>query len=226
MSGSWDPARKRRFKNTLWGGLSRVPAALANPHRLELLDLLAQSARSVQDVAAETNLTVANASQHLRVLAECGLVEAERRGAFVYYRQRSAAVHRLMRAIEAVAESCAPGFSKALGPYIGDRDEGITEIGDLRSAMAGGGVALLDARPRAEFASGHLPGAVNAPTALLRDRSVALLPAKRYLVYCRGQYCTFADEAVALLRAQGVDAVRVEISPADWAAAGGELERD
>lgn len=226
MSLPASATHKRRFKDTLYTQLARIPAALANPHRLELLELLEQSPRSVQDVAVEAGLSVANASQHLRLLAECGLVETERRGTFVYYRQTSSAVHRLVVALREVTEAHDPGFDEALRPYLRDRDEAVSDPEALRSLLASRDVALLDARPPYEYAAGHLPGAVNAPIAALKAGRVGLLPTKRYLVYCRGPYCTFADEAVTLLRARGFTATRVEVSPADWAAAGGQVEHD
>lgn len=223
MLSPWNARRKRRFKDAFYGELAGVAGALANPHRLELLELLEQAPRSVQDVAAEAGLTVANASQHLRLLALFGLVEAERRGTFIYYRQASSHVHQLLVALRHVAEG-EEAFAEAVAPYLANRDDGISNVDALRSLLARRDVALLDARPPAEFAAGHLPGAVNAPVAALQAGVIALLRSKRYLVYCRGPYCTFADEAVALLQEQGIAATRVEVSPADWAAAGETLE--
>jgi rhodanese-related sulfurtransferase/DNA-binding transcriptional ArsR family regulator len=224
MLADGNPQRKRRFKAAVYGELAATAGALASAHRLELLELLEQSPRSVQDVAAEAGLSVANASQHLRVLAAFGLVESERRGAFVYYRQGGAEVHHLLVALRDVAVQRS-GFVEAVGPYLAGRADGIDDLDALRSLIGRKDVVLLDARPPSEFAAGHLPGAVNAPVAALRAGAVSVLRAKRYLVYCRGPYCTFADEAVALLAARGIVATRVELSPADWSAAGGDLER-
>jgi DNA-binding transcriptional ArsR family regulator/rhodanese-related sulfurtransferase len=215
--------RKRRFKDEVYRAVARVPAALANPHRLELLDLLAQRPRTVQDVAGEAGLTVANASQHLRVLSECGLVAVERRGTFAFYRAADPAVFRLLVALRAVAET-AGGVADAEQAYFGAREPALVALGAARAALAEPRTVLLDARPRAEFDAAHLPGAISAPLELVRGGHLRLARGRRYVVYCRGPYCLFADEVVALLRERGLHATRLALGPAEWLAAGGEVE--
>ena len=217
--------RKRRFKDRVYAAVARVPAALANPYRLELLDLLSQRARTVQDVAAEAGMTVANASQHLRVLAGSGLVSVERRGTFAFYRVADPAVYRLLVELRAVAESVDPDIAGAERSYFGTREPGVASFELARDLVADPRAALLDARPREEYDAAHLPGAISAPIDALRTGKVALPRSKRYVVYCRGPYCVFADEVVALLRRRGLDATRLALGPAEWLAAGGEVQR-
>ena len=216
--------RKRRFKDSVYEAVARVPGALANRHRLELLDLVSQRPRTVQDLAAEAGLTVANASQHLQVLSRCGLVTVERRGTFAHYRATGSAVYRLLVELRAVAEAVDASIMVAETSYFGSRDAGIVTFTSAREALARERTALLDARPYEEYEAAHLPGALSAPLEALRAGTVALPRSKRYVVYCRGPYCVFADEAVALLREQGHHATRLALGPAEWIAAGGEVE--
>jgi rhodanese-related sulfurtransferase/DNA-binding transcriptional ArsR family regulator len=219
------PRRKRRFKDDVYAAAARVPAALANRHRLELLDLLSQRPRTVQDVAAEAGVTIANASQHLRVLAKCGLVTVERRGTFAFYRVAGPVAYRLLVALRAVAESVDSRVADVERAYFGLRDPGIPSFTAALDALADARTMVLDARPREEYDAAHLPGAISAPLEALRAGNVTLPRSKRYIVYCRGPYCVFADEAVALLRDRGLDATRLALGPAEWVAAGGEVQR-
>jgi rhodanese-related sulfurtransferase/DNA-binding transcriptional ArsR family regulator len=223
--GRTNRSRKRRFKDELYAAVARVPAALANGHRLELLDLLSQRPRTVQDVAAEAGITVANASQHLQVLARCGLVAVERRGTFAHYHAAGPAVYRLLVELRAVAEGADTAVADAELAYFGSRDPGIRTIDGARDALGDARTALLDARPREEYEAAHLAGAISAPLDALRSGKVALPRSKRYVVYCRGPYCVFADEAVALLRERGLEATRLSLGPAEWVAAGGDVQR-
>ena len=217
--------RKRSFKDTIYGSVARIPGALANRHRLELLDLLSQRERTVQDVAVEAGLTVANASQHLRVLATAGLVEVHRRGTFAFYRAANPAVFRLLTELRAVAEAAHVEIADAERAYFGIREPGIPTLEAAREILADSRTTVLDARPLEEFEAAHLPGAISAPLAALRSGKVALPRSKRYVVYCRGPYCVFADEAVALLREKGLQAIRLALGPAEWVAAGGDVQR-
>ena len=216
--------RKRRFKDAVYAAVARVPGALANRHRLELLDLVSQRPRTVQDLAAEAGVTVANASQHLQILARCGLITVERRGTFAHYRAADSAVYRLLVELRAVAEAVDASITDAERAYLGPREPGIVTFATARDALADGRTALLDVRPHEEYDAAHLPGAFSAPLDALRAGKVALPRSKRYVVYCRGPYCVFADEAVTLLREQGRDATRLALGPAEWIAAGGEVE--
>ena len=217
--------RKRRFKDDVYAAVARVPGALANRHRLELLDLVSQRPRTVADLAAEAGITVANASQHLRVLAGRGLVSVEREGTFAFYRAADPAVYRLLVSLRAVAESADESIASAERAYFGQRESGLQTMDDAREALADPGTAVLDARPRDEFDAAHLPGAISIPLETLRTGLSTLPRAARYVVYCRGPYCVFADEAVALLRRAGLDAERLALGPAEWIASGGSVAR-
>jgi rhodanese-related sulfurtransferase/DNA-binding transcriptional ArsR family regulator len=217
--------RKRGFKDAVYGSVARIPGALANRYRLELLDLLSQRERTVQDVAVEAGLTVANASQHLRVLASAGLVDVQRRGTFAFYRAANPAVYRLLVELRAVAEAAHAEIADAERAYFGMREPGIPTLEAAREILADPRTTVLDARPLAEFAAAHLPGAISAPLDALRSGKVTLPRSKRYVVYCRGPYCVFADEVVTLLRERGLHATRLALGPAEWVAAGGDVQR-
>ncbi|MBC5810109.1 MAG: metalloregulator ArsR/SmtB family transcription factor [Candidatus Eremiobacteraeota bacterium] len=217
------PRAKRRFKDDVYAALARVPAAIANPHRLELLELLGQRPRTVADVAGEAGLSIANASQHLQVLAKCGLVEVERHGTFAFYRTTSVTVYRLLQSLHEVANQHDRAIAEVFAKHLGDRDRGIEDWEKARALMRDPRVALLDARPAEEYAAGHLPKAINAPLEGLRSGKVSLPRSKRYIVYCRGPFCTFADDAVAILRERGFDATRLDLGPLEWQAAGRQL---
>ena len=219
------PAAKRRYKDDVYAALSRVPAAISNRHRLELLELLAQRPRTVQDVASEAALSVANASQHLQVLAKCGLVIVERRGTYAFYRAAGTTIYRLLQSLREVAEQHDSTVAAVVEKHLGSRDAGIADLDVIRSLIADPRVALLDTRPSEEYAAGHLPRAINAPLGLLKTGKVTLPRSKRYVAYCRGPYCTFADEAVAILQQRGFDAMRLALGPMEWEAAGEQLSR-
>jgi rhodanese-related sulfurtransferase/DNA-binding transcriptional ArsR family regulator len=217
--------RKRRFKDDVYGAVARIPAALANAHRLELLDLLSQRPRAVADVAAEAGMTIANASQHLGILERAGLVSVERRGTFAFYRVADAAVYRLLGELRAAAESVDASIEDAERAYFGTREPGVQTYAQARRLIADRRTVLLDVRPREEYETAHLPGALSLPVDQLRDAEVPLSKARQYVVYCRGAYCVFADEAVAILHDRGLNAIRLTLGPAEWLVAGGELER-
>lgn len=217
--------RKRGFKDAVYAAVARIPGALANRHRLELLDLLSQRERTVQDVAVEAALTIANASQHLRVLAAAGLVDVRRHGTFAFYRAANPAVYRLLTELRAVAEAARADIADAERAYFGLREPGIATLAEARAILADPRTTVLDARPLAEFEAAHLPGAISAPLDALRSGKVALPRSRRYVVYCRGPYCVFADEVVTLLRDRGLHATRLALGPAEWVAAGGDVQR-
>lgn len=219
------PAAKRRFKDDVYCALTRVPAAISNPHRLELLELLAQRPRTVADIASETALSIANASQHLQVLAKCGLVRVDRRGTYAFYRVADSNVYRLLQNLREVAERNDSRLAATVRKHLGERDPGVTDYDIVHALIADPHVALLDTRVAEEYAAGHLPRAINTPLAELKSGKVTLPKSKRYVAYCRGPYCTFADEAVAILRERGFDATRIAIGPIEWEAAGEELSR-
>jgi rhodanese-related sulfurtransferase len=217
----------REFKDQLFGEFARIGKALANPHRLEFLDLLAQREWSVEDLASATGLSVANASSHLKVLRLARLVESRREGLFIYYRLADERVFRLWQALREAGETQLAEIDRITERFIVDRDA--FEPVDVRTLLArlhDEDVMVLDVRPRAEFVAGHLPGARSIPIDELQERLHELDPDREVIAYCRGPYCLFADEAVELLRARGFQAYRFREGFPDWQVAGLPIERE
>jgi rhodanese-related sulfurtransferase/DNA-binding transcriptional ArsR family regulator len=216
----------RRFKDELYLQFARIGAAVASPKRLEILDLLAQRERSVEDLSREVGLSVANASQHLRVLASARLVAVRRLGTFAYYRLASGGALRLVRVIGDVAEERLPEVKATLQRHLGERE--IEELSPTAVArrVKSGRALLLDVRPQEEYRAGHIPGARAVPIdALVRRKATDGLPRDReIIVYCRGPYCVWADEAVDVLQRRGFTARRLLLGAPDWAALGEALE--
>jgi len=211
----------RAYKNAVYEQLARIGKAVASPRRLELLDLLAQGPRTVEALAREADLGMANTSQHLRALREAELVTAGKSGLFVTYRLASGEVADFFRAIRQLAESRLAEIERLTRDFLEARDA--FEPVDRRALLdrvRRGEVTVLDVRPSEEYAAGHIPGALSVPLAELEQR-LAELPRDRDVVaYCRGPYCVLAVEAVRLLRARGFRAVRLEDGVPDWRARG------
>jgi rhodanese-related sulfurtransferase len=204
------------FKSRLYGEFARIGMALASEKRLELLDLLAQGPRYVDSLAAETQMSVANISQHLQVLRNAKLVEAEREGNRVLYRLTDESVLQLWLELRSVAGSHLPEIEQLVRQYaiegLGDK----VRREDIEALLAARDVVLIDVRPTIEFTHGHIPGAMALPVEELGQRLSELPRDKRIIAYCRGEYCLFADTAVALLREHGFDAVRLEGGWPEW----------
>lgn len=211
----------RERKERLYELFSEIGAALANAHRLELLDLLVQAPRTVEELAQEAHMSVANTSQHLQRLKRARLVAGEREGLYVRYRLADPAVARLWLELRAVAAQQNAEVERALDAYRRRRHEfEPISASELRERMARDEVLLLDVRPAAEYESGHLPGAVSMPREAL-EKELDRLPSDRVIVaYCRGPYCVFADEALAVLAQQGLTVRRLEEGVAEWQQAG------
>jgi len=211
----------RAFKDRLYGQFARVGKALANPHRLELLELLAQGERTVDDLAGEVGMSMANASQHLQALREAGLVDNRKEGLFVHYRLADESVFELSKAIRTVAERRLAELDRIVRDHFGDRsDPEPVAMDDLLARARSGKVVILDTRPAREFAAGHIAGAVSVPVDDLKRRLAELPKTKEFVAYCRGPYCVYADRAVELLRASGRRARRLVAGFPEWKAAG------
>jgi rhodanese-related sulfurtransferase len=215
----------RLFKDRLYGQFARLGKALASPYRLELLDLLAQSERTVESLAAETGATTANISQHLQILRTAGLAAARKEGLFVHYRIADPAVSTLCAALRTVAERQDAELDRIVREHFGDRDlpEPVEMTELLRRACAGA-VIVVDARPANEYAAGHIPGALSIPIDDLKQRLQRLPKSKPYVAYCRGPYCVYADQAVEQLRAAGRRARRLAVGLPEWKSAGLPVE--
>ena len=215
----------RDFKDRLYAQFARIGKALASPQRLELLDLLAQGERTVEDLAREAALSVANASQHLRMLREARLVESRKAGLYVYYRLADPSVFELWRALRTVSETQLAEVDRLVDIYMHHLEdlEPISR-GDLVRRLADGDAILLDVRPALEYQQGHIAGARSIPIEQMGTQLRELDPAREIVAYCRGPYCLFADEAVTLLRAHGFTARRYAEGYPEWAAAGLPIE--
>jgi rhodanese-related sulfurtransferase len=212
----------RGTKAALFDGFARVGKALASGRRIELLDVLANGERSVEVLAGEAGLSVANASQHLQVLRQAGLVASRREGTSVHYRLAGPEVFELWRALRTLAASRLAEVERLAAAYLGDRDglEPVTRQELARRLRDGDDLVVLDVRPAAEHAAGHLPGAVSIPLSELRERLAELPRDREVVAYCRGPFCAFAHEAVAVLRDEGFSARRLEDGLPEWRAAG------
>ncbi len=208
-------------KQTLFAQFAAVAKTLGHPHRLELLEQLAQGERSVEVVAQRTGLSIANASQHLQQMRRAGLVANRRDGKFIYYRLNDEAVLDLLAALRRIAERNSAEVERVIRSYFNDRDalEPVSRQELLQQSRAGA-VTVLDVRPEDEFALGHLPGAVNIPLRALEARLSELDPSQEIVAYCRGPYCVLSYEAVAALRARGFKVRRLEDGLPEWRAAG------
>jgi rhodanese-related sulfurtransferase len=212
----------RAAKTALFDEFARAAKALASGRRIELVDVLANGERTVEALAGEVGLSVANTSQHLQILRQAGLVSGRREGTSVHYRLPSPEVFELWRTLRTLAASRLAEVERLAAAYLGSRDElqPVTREELARRLQNGEDLVVLDVRPAAEYAAGHLPGAVSIPVGELRRR-LAELPADREVVaYCRGPYCAFAHEAVGLLRDEGFAARRLEDGLPEWQAAG------
>jgi rhodanese-related sulfurtransferase/DNA-binding transcriptional ArsR family regulator len=212
-------------KRDLYIQFASVAKAIANEHRLELLELIAQGERSVEALVERSGLSIANASQHLQHLRRAGLVTARRQAKFVLYRLADDSVLTMVAAMHKVAERNVGEVERILRSYFHARDdlEPVSRA-ELTKRMKQGLVTVLDVRPEDEFALGHLPGARNVPLGQLK-RHLSKLDRKTEIVaYCRGPYCVLSFEAVAQLRKLGFKARRLEDGLPEWKAAGLPVE--
>lgn len=208
---------KRDFKDRLYGEFARIGKALASPHRLEILEVLAQGERTVESLASETGLPIANASRHLQQLRHAQLVLTRREGLFVHYRLAGPEVVSLVVALRHTAEQHLAELDRVVRDFLGERDdfEPVTPD-ELSRRMANGEVVVLDVRPEQEYAAGHIAGAHSVPVSDISARLAELSGEKEYVAYCRGPYCVYADEAVAVLRANGLKAQRLTEGYPEW----------
>ncbi len=208
-----------RRKAELYEQFARVSKGLASPKRMELVDLLSQGERSVEDLANAAGLGLTSCSAHLQVLHHARLVSTRKQGTRVYYSLASDDVARLFATVRDVATSLLAEVEPARRAYLGEDVEQISRDELLRRASAGQ-VTVLDVRPPAEYAAGHIPGAISIPITQLRERLDELPPGAEIAAYCRGPYCVFAHDAVRLLRASGRAARRLDGGMPEWRLAG------
>lgn len=199
---------KRAFKDSIYTAIAGLTKAFSNSNRLEIIDLLANGEKSVEQIAVQTAITVPNASQHLQVLKNARLVKTRREGNFIYYMLNGRKAYAVWKAIRDLAMAQEPVVEATLRQY--RQETSSTASLSIETLPEHDRVLFLDVRPADEFAAGHLENAFSIPIAELSHRLGELPRHKTIIAYCRGPFCTFADEAVQLLKANGFDAVRLE----------------
>jgi rhodanese-related sulfurtransferase len=210
----------RAAKHALYAEFAAVGKVLGNPARLELLDLLAQGPRSVEDLAGAAGLGVTTCSAHLQTLRAAGLVTGRREGKRVFYSLAADDVAGLWDQLRRVAHELRPQTEVARRAYLGPEDTDAVDTPELLRRLETGDAVVLDVRPAAEYAGGHLPGAVHIPLEELADRLAELPTGPEVVAYCRGRYCVLAHDAVRLLAAHGRPARRAADGILEWRLAG------
>jgi rhodanese-related sulfurtransferase len=206
-------------KAALYDTLAEAAKALANGRRAELIDVLAQGERSVEELAAEIDQSLANTSQHLQRLLRAGLVRSRREGTRIHYSLASDVVSALWRTMREAAEAHVDNLDDLARAYLGDRGQlGSITRDELRARLSAGDVVVVDVRPRVEYDAGHIRGAVSVPVTELRARLDEIPTGADVVAYCRGPYCVYADDAVRLLEKAGRSAVRLQDGFPEWAA--------
>ena len=217
---------KRVLKDAMYEQFAIIGKALSSPKRLEILYLLSQSSKTVEELAKGTALSAPNTSQHLQRLKQARLVKEAREGVHIHYSVADPAVTKLWVELRTVARQQLAEVERALDDYRYRRHElEKISIDDLQARLQNGDVILLDVRPRQEYESGHLPGAISIPLYELKRRVGELPRDKAIVVYCRGPYCILGDEALELLAEFGRSATRLEEGAVEWQLYGLELEK-
>jgi rhodanese-related sulfurtransferase/DNA-binding HxlR family transcriptional regulator len=216
---------RRVAKSRLFDGFGAVAKALASGRRMEILDVLAQGPRSVEELSSEIDQSMANTSHHLRTMARSGLLESHRAGTRIVYRVASPKVTKLWRGIRDVASEQVAEIDRLARGYLGERD-GLEPVSheELVRRLRRKDVVVLDVRPPSEYAAGHIAGARSVPIAELSRRLKDVPKKSEVIAYCRGPYCVFADDAVRTLRRRGYRAVRLEDGFPEWRDAGLPVE--
>ncbi len=202
-------------KSALFDAFASVAQALGSGRRTEIVDVLAQGERSVEEIATEIDQSLANTSHHLQLLLRAGLVRSRREGTRIYYRLASDRVGDLWAAVREVAERHVAEVHVLADEYLGERD-GVEQ--------PKGSVIVLDVRPEPEYRAGHIPGALSAPLGSLDSVAAKLSKRREIVAYCRGPYCVYADDAVRLLQERGLKARRLDVGLPEWRRAGRPVE--
>lgn len=207
----------RTFKDSTYTQLARIGKAIGSPRRLEILDVLTQGSKTVETIARETDMSVANTSQHLQTLLEVKLVECKKQGIYSHYRLADKTVVKFILSLQLLAEQRIAEIHKIREEiYTNKNNMEQVEMSQLVERMKEGKVTLIDVRPKEEYEVMHIPGADSIPLEEL-EKHLSSLPSNQEIVaYCRGRYCLLSVEAVEMLRAYGFKAVRLEESVQEW----------
>jgi len=216
---------KREFKDKVYDELAKITKALANPHRLEIIELLAQSDYSVEQISSQTDLSVANASQHLQVLKTARLVDITRNGNYIHYKLANTNVFKAWKALRELGVERIATIDKLVNDFRQSKFkfESVT-IDELLLKIESGKVTILDVRPEVEYQKGHIANSISIPFDELSKRLKELSKRSEVIAYCRGPFCVYADEAVALLAKAGYKARRLEEGFPDWHSLGLPVE--
>ncbi|MDR8391889.1 metalloregulator ArsR/SmtB family transcription factor [Aliifodinibius sp. S!AR15-10] len=208
---------KRTFKNKVYQQLANIVKGMSNPHRLEILELLAQGRFSVAEIAEETDMSGANASQHLQVLKQAQLVSTQREGNHVYYELAGESVYKAWKSLRDLGIERVAEVERVLRQFRESRQSVETlSSSQLADKMKHEQVTIIDVRPQKEFSAGHIAGALNIPVDQLSDKIDALPEDREIVAYCRGPFCVFADDAVELLSKKGFNAKRLDEGFPEW----------
>jgi len=214
-------ASNHTTKAQLYDGFAIIGKALASGRRLEIIDVLAQGSRSVEEIATEIKQSVANTSQHLRVLASSGLVDATRRGTYVYYSLARPEVAELLQLIRSTGAAQLEAIERLVEDHVGRRDQiGWITRNELMRRLRREEVLLIDVRPSRDYSNGHITGALSIPAQDMNSRLARLPRGIDVVAYCRGPFCVLADEAVRTLGQYGHRALRLEDGFPEWIRAG------
>jgi rhodanese-related sulfurtransferase/predicted transcriptional regulator len=216
---------KRIFKDKVYSILAKMIKAMANPHRLEIVDLLGQGERSVEEIAVETNMSIANTSQHLQVLKAANLVEIRREKNYIHYRLAHEEIYKSWQNLRQLGLERVAEIEKLIKDFREEKNvlEAI-KLDELLNRLKSKNIVLLDVRPSTEYKNGHIPKAINIPVEELSVKLKKLPRNKEYIAYCRGPFCVFADEAVNILTKKGFKAKRLVEGFPDWKSRGLTVE--
>ena len=216
---------KRIFKDKAYAILATMIKAMANPHRLEIVDLLGQGEKTVEEIAVETNMSVANTSQHLQVLKAANLVEIRREGNFIHYKLTHEEIYKSWQTLRELGLKHIAEMEKLVKDFREKRNSlEALSMEELLQRIKSKNVVILDVRPEMEYKNGHIADAINIPVENLTAKIKKLPKNKEYVAYCRGPFCVFADDAVHLLTKKGFKAKRLIEGFPDWKMKGWPVE--
>ena len=213
----------RKFKDLIYRELTGIGKAIADPKRLELIDLLCQSEKNVELLAKEIGMSLASTSHHLQILKKSKLTVDRKEGRFVFYRASSMGME-LWKALAEAGERNLSEIKMAIISFFVSEPYGTVDFKELRRKVKRDEILLLDVRPKKEYLSGHFPGAISIPLNELEEKIHSLPWDRQTVAYCRGRYCVLSESAVEILRKHGMEAYRLPQGVVEWKSEGNELE--
>ncbi|TDE09350.1 ArsR/SmtB family transcription factor [Dyadobacter psychrotolerans] len=209
--------QKQEFKDRIYSELATLTKAMANPYRLQIIELLAQGSRTVEEIAGQLTLSIANASQHLQVLKGANMVSLQKEGHYAHYRLANEDIYAVWQSLRDLGINRMAEIDRTLREFREEKSSfQAISIDELLQKIDQDNVLILDVRPEKEYKAGHIPQALSVPIDQLAQRIVDCPAGQEVIVYCRGPFCVFADEAVELLRERGITASRLDEGFPDW----------